>query len=866
MVVCHFYQQGRCRNGETCIFQHPSTAAQTPAAKPTLSVNARVFDPITVHTQNAPNRGPCRFFLQGACTRGNLCTWEHDTQAKITGASQVGITPPPPCKFFLQNRCNKGGSCVFSHLITPTPVVQNHGMASMPSPAIGPARSSQINSGIPTAPQEMSNNMISKVLRGATVTYGAGATVSEISLPSDFSAVSMGNIPANTSANDLRILLTGYGFSDIPMECISLHTDPRSLRQTADIKLADPDFSRKMLQAIGTSVTIDESEISVKSVQLASESESGSNRLQLESVLCTWHRPSISASVIYTTASVAKEAKATMEKRLGILNRRHQIFEYKAPCSVKIFNMHPRVDSGTLLPLLPNSRSIIRVNFSKRTHRLSSKQLEDVVKGKLGDIGTVIDWIITSKPEESKVKAVAKFASSQEARTASKELDGQKLDPSSDDILHVQQSFSVKISVLSTALLAVRPQLEAMKDTTRKNDFVNIKCYDNQNKSHTRIRVFGEEKEKVARVKSLVEQLLAGHVASDGTSPISDAFFFQETSSRFRSELMENHGVTITRDFNRTVMRLYGSSRNIKAAQNDLLEKSRQLASQSKVLILDSKALSAATKGAFRQVILTLGKDKVRLDIASNPKKIVINGSDQDVVHVEDILRSFDDTPADLGVGTLSIHENEEELCPVCWTPPEGPFRTSCSHVYCISCLESQCTSSSSFPIRCLGTSAKCNQPFNLSELKTGLTGPIYDSLLQNSLNIYVRTHPIEFQHCSTPECTRFYRTSSKENPRVFECDSCLTSICTSCRQTEHTGYSCSEWAAFLKAEADTGLEEYKKEHDIRGCPKCSSAIEKDGGCNHMTCQNCQAHICWFCMKTFNNGTDTYVHMQETHS
>jgi hypothetical protein len=40
--------------------------------------------------------------------------------------------------------------------------------------------------------------------------------------------------------------------------------------------------------------------------------------------------------------------------------------------------------------------------------------------------------------------------------------------------------------------------------------------------------------------------------------------------------------------------------------------------------------------------------------------------------------------------------------------------------------------------------------------------------------------------------------------------------------------------------------------------------IEKKEGCNHMTCR-CGAHICWKCLKVFENSEATYDHLKAVH-
>ena len=63
---------------------------------------------------------------------------------------------------------------------------------------------------------------------------------------------------------------------------------------------------------------------------------------------------------------------------------------------------------------------------------------------------------------------------------------------------------------------------------------------------------------------------------------------------------------------------------------------------------------------------------------------------------------------------------------------------------------------------------------------------------------------------------------------------------------------------------SDEGFNEWKKNNNVKDCPKCGNSIEKSGGCNHMLCK-CGAHICWICLKVFPDDSDTYNHLGADH-
>ncbi|KAF2736038.1 hypothetical protein EJ04DRAFT_394014, partial [Polyplosphaeria fusca] len=171
-------------------------------------------------------------------------------------------------------------------------------------------------------------------------------------------------------------------------------------------------------------------------------------------------------------------------------------------------------------------------------------------------------------------------------------------------------------------------------------------------------------------------------------------------------------------------------------------------------------------------------------------------------------------------------------------------------------------SSGSQFPISCLGESATCNRPLKLEELKQCLSPLKFEAMLQASLKNYIRFHSGQFRYCPTPDCNYFYRISSMDHPQIFDCHSCLNSVCTACHQPMHEDITCEALKAFKE---DNVFKQWKQANDVRDCPNCSTPIQKTFGCNHMNCGNCRSHICWYCMKNFDTSEQVYRHLSSVH-
>ncbi|KAF1957692.1 hypothetical protein CC80DRAFT_592201 [Byssothecium circinans] len=862
MVVCTFFRQGRCHKGQTCRFEHPATSAQKLPSDVTLNATARPFNPKNNGSAATPTASPCIFFLQGTCRSGVFCRFSHEQLAPPTACN---TRLPSVCKFFLRNTCAKGSSCPYSHASGPTNdealsvlTMTTSECTSTPTPNVR-------NSVKESAHSNHSSNS-TRSIGGADVRFDAGAAVTSLSLPSDFSIVSMTNIPGHKTVEDIIGVMATYGFPDISPASVTLHTKSPTSPQSAQVKVNNPTFAKEFLQATGPTFAIDQSKIFVSIIQLGGESAAGSNRLHLTGVTCTWYQPSRIAYLRYDTNGEANSLVKQMKKRVVQLHGRQLTFARQdSPGSVTVSNLTAETRHNEVNRILPKNLLPLKITMGPSSHCSSAEEIERQVKKKLEGCGTVLEFTAIPQGDGSKMKATAKFVDIEAARKAVNELNDDRTDPLSKDKLRLQHLVSIKLSVSLRVLQAIRPQLEMLTAEVRETSFVNIKVYDNPTKLYTQIRVSGQNKDSVAQAKTSIEKFLAGKVFTIATTRVCRQFFFNDDSKPLLDNLMRDHNVYVVQDRRKMALRLYGDPDNIKKAQEILTAKVEALNARSKIIVLDSDALSIAIRGGFGHLVQLFGKDCVKMDITSTPKCIVVTGSERLAVEVEEKLLTYIPTDPGVNMSALSLeNRKDDELCPVCWTPPEDPFTTECGHIYCGDCLSSQCSSTGDFPIICLGASANCNHPLSLKELERVLTSNDYEALLQRSFTNYIRSHPNNFQYCSTPDCDHCYRPSAKgSDPHIFTCDGCLTSICTGCNQVPHDGLSCA--ASKAAVDGTSEFARYRQENDVRDCPSCRVPIEKSFGCNHMECMACKIHICWFCMETFKTSAVTYEHMGKAH-
>ncbi|KAJ7612217.1 hypothetical protein FB45DRAFT_1118020 [Roridomyces roridus] len=208
--------------------------------------------------------------------------------------------------------------------------------------------------------------------------------------------------------------------------------------------------------------------------------------------------------------------------------------------------------------------------------------------------------------------------------------------------------------------------------------------------------------------------------------------------------------------------------------------------------------------------------------------------------------------------------------CPVCFCELDDPVKLDCGHLYCRSYLRPS-PQDPSFSVRkCMAEAQpgdSCGMGIGYSTIRSLLTSAEEDTLLRASFLSFVNEHPTELRYCPSPDCEMVYRPASNEGSSSFQCPSCLVDICPACNVAFHEGMSCEEHQDNL-GDGLAALAKWREEHGVKQCPNCHADIEKDGGCNHMTCALCKAHIWWICMQTFGDEDSSggvYNHLRKVH-
>jgi len=197
--------------------------------------------------------------------------------------------------------------------------------------------------------------------------------------------------------------------------------------------------------------------------------------------------------------------------------------------------------------------------------------------------------------------------------------------------------------------------------------------------------------------------------------------------------------------------------------------------------------------------------------------------------------------------------------CEVCFMTSDdhgGKMETvalPCGHRYCRSCYEyyleqKVLAEGESRRIQCMHEN--CDLVIDEHTMGLLLKPPVmerYRTLLDRT---YVEDNK-SLRWCPAPNCemTIECHVTPKQLTSVVptvQCD-CGHWFCFGCGLAAHQPVICAIVKLWLKKCEDDSETANWISANTKECPQCNSTIEKNGGCNHMTCRKCKYEFCWIC-------------------
>jgi len=217
-------------------------------------------------------------------------------------------------------------------------------------------------------------------------------------------------------------------------------------------------------------------------------------------------------------------------------------------------------------------------------------------------------------------------------------------------------------------------------------------------------------------------------------------------------------------------------------------------------------------------------------------------------------------------LNNISIKEVTRE-CVVCLAEKsldesEGINEDSCVHVermVCNSCVYENTkilVEASMFYLRDITCpEANCPGTFSYPTIRQilvfiGKNGKLFEQYDQLLINLHLSQNP-NFIWCAYGcDSGQFYDISETSNPTVT-CLECDRATCFNHRVIWHTDMTCDEYDLIESQSTETDANSKWLELFAKRCPNCQWYIQKNEGCDHMTCRYCQHEFCWQCFADY---------------
>lgn len=198
-------------------------------------------------------------------------------------------------------------------------------------------------------------------------------------------------------------------------------------------------------------------------------------------------------------------------------------------------------------------------------------------------------------------------------------------------------------------------------------------------------------------------------------------------------------------------------------------------------------------------------------------------------------------------------YDHEGFDCMICCETQTESYQLRCGHEFCINCYRRYVNEklSEGKIIKCPG----CDLSLNSEDIDNISGKGKSEEVLESSIKEFVERKS-NYRWCPSPDCDTIIEILNvTEIPNIvkrYEIPVATCShghqFCVNCSFENHSPAPCLLTDAWIAKGRDDSETVNWILTNTQQCPKCLSSIEKNGGCNHMTCKKCSYEFCWICM------------------
>lgn len=682
------------------------------------------------------------------------------------------------------------------------------------------------------------------------MTFGPGCAVTGlVTLESMSSTVMLRNLPAGTSVHDLRSLIQTIMDLSVPVYCIRLQSEDNDCAE-ATVRLSNSAEAESAAKGLD--------KLNYRGTQLScSLLESASDITDSTKILCAWFLPSRLAYLEFASEADALNAVrsattlCSKTRKLDCIRVRGDV---RYPVLLRGLDL--KISEDILRDRFPSQ---VSVTLKPPRYDEPLYQIKAMIQSLFETHSrTGVEFTAISGEAEMRQRAVVTFEEPSLGERLYGELIGEKQSFLGGQTLDLKLFLSTKMRIRCEIYRAISP---AIQDLVNKDPPTNMWIWEKENRP-VWLTMNASDRESLARIKTTIMKLMRGSPVCDpdGQKLWADNLNFPYARRELRT-VASTYGVHI--DFvsrTRTVV-LYGSPEACAQASAPLLRAHHDLKNQ--LLQSINFRFPAATTETHRLAsIATLKRQYGEERVSTNDKLdgIQVRCEGAEIPAIRKLLGTQQPV-----VGAPSNLDD----CVICLCEAEDPITTTCAHRYCKTCFQEsarQATAARRFPLSCFAVveqarSEPCGVPIDLFSIQQQLSAVDLEVLQLASLEAWVQKRQTELYFCPTPDCSSIFAALSKSTElkgtrNVRNCPQCLVATCRYCYNVAHPTMTCEEH----NMTDDDKLDAWKNVHNVKQCPKCKVNIEKNDGCNHMTCSACDTHFCWTCGEEQPHAT-IYTHM-----